>query len=140
MREGAGIDGWLLSAAAHEARGELREMAVSLMQAVQHVRTGFRARHRRALLDELVALLGILQGDPRPGRGAVGTLAGLMSGYPPDAGVQYPAPAGSPTARRLGHVVRYLQHRGEARLIAALSEPPAEALFPGIGVVIAELA
>lgn len=139
-RTGAGIDGWLLAAAAHEARGELREMAVSLMEAVQHVRTGFRARHRRVLLDELVALLGILQGDPRPGRGAIGALAGLMSGYPPEPGTQHPAPAGSATARRLGHVLRYLQHRGEARLIAALGEPPAENLFPGIGAVIAELA
>ncbi|MFT4977529.1 MAG: thioredoxin-like negative regulator of GroEL [Myxococcota bacterium] len=139
IRAEAGIDGWLLAAAAHEARAELREMAEALMAAVQHVRGGFRARHRRAMLDELVSLLGVLQGDPRPGRGAVGTLAGLMSGYPPSAGTVHPLPAGSPDARRIGHVLRYLSRNGEEALLAALGEPQSEQLFPGIGGVLAEV-
>lgn len=138
IQASAGVDGWLLSAAAHEVRGALREMGRCLLEAVQHVREGFRANHRRALLDELVALLGIIQGEPRPGRGAMGTLAGLMAGYPPSAGGPHPAPAGSDNARRLGHALAFLRAGGELTLLAALAEPPAEALFPGIGVLLAE--
>lgn len=133
---GSGIDGWLLKAAAHEAKSEDYEMARALIAGLQHIREGFRARHRRALMDELVSLLGILQGDPRPGRGAIGSLSGLMSGYPPPAGSSFPAPAGSPTARRLSKVIAYLRRRGESRLLSAMAEPPMEALFPGIGLLL----
>ena len=83
-------------------------------------------------MDELVSLLGILQGSPRPGRGAIGALAGLMSGYPPPAGSVFPAPLGSPTARRLSKVIAYLRLRGEAPLLAALAGEPIEGLYPGI--------
>ncbi|MDG1481051.1 MAG: glycosyltransferase [Myxococcota bacterium] len=129
----AGVDGWLLKSAAHEVRGEDHDMARALMQGLQHIREGFSAPHRRALMDELVSLIGILQGAPRPGRGAIGALSGLMSGYPPSAGACFPAPPGSPTARRLEKIIAYLRLRGEQQLLAALAGPPMEALFPGIG-------
>jgi hypothetical protein len=89
-------------------------------------------------MDELVSLLGILQGAPRPGRGAIGALAGLMSGYPPPAGSVFPAPMGSPTARRLSLIIDYLRARGEHQLLAALAGPPIEGLFPGIGLLLAK--
>lgn len=129
----SGVDGWLLKSAAHEVRGEDHEMARALIAGLQHIREGFTAPHRRALMDELVSLLGILQGAPRPGRGAIGALAGLMSGYPPPAGSMFPAPLGSPTARRLAKIVAYLRLRGEERLLTAMAGPPMEALYPGIG-------
>ena len=133
-----GIDGWLLKAAAYEVKGADHDMARALMQGLQHIRGGFLAKHRRALMDELVSLLGILQGAPRPGRGAIGALSGLMSGYPPPAGSSFPAPLGSPTARRLTKVIDYLRARGEDRLLAAMSDPPMEALFPGIRELLAD--
>ena len=129
----AGVDGWLLKSAAHEVRGEDHDMARALIQGLQHIREGFSAPHRRALMDELVSLIGILQGAPRPGRGAIGALSGLMSGYPPPAGALFPAPSGSPTARRLSKIIAYLRLRGEQQLLVALAGPPMEALYPGIG-------
>ena len=108
-------------------------MARALIQGLQHIREGFSAPHRRALMDELVSLIGILQGAPRPGRGAIGALSGLMSGYPPPAGALFPAPSGSPTARRLSKIIAYLRLRGEQQLLVALAGPPMEALYPGIG-------
>ena len=102
------------------------------------IREGFRGHWRRSLMDELVSLLGILQGDPRPGRGAMGALAGLMSGYPPKPELSYPAPAGSPLARRLGVVIRYLQDRDEDDVLRALSDEPAERLFPALAILLTE--
>ena len=136
LAEGGGLDGVMLRAAAHEAQGDDRRMAAELVSGMELVRQGFAAPHRRALMDELVSYLGILQGQPRPGRGAMGALAGLMAGYPPPAGEQHPAPAGSPTARRLTKVIAYLQARGEDAVLAALAEPPGERLFPGIGALL----
>lgn len=130
--ERVGVDGRLLVAASHEVEGNLHEMARQLVTALQSIREGFRGRWRRAMMDELVSMLGILQGDPRPGRGAMGTLAGLMSGYPPKPELSYPAPAGSPLARRLTVVIGYLRAHDESEVLRALQEGPAEGLFPGL--------
>ncbi|MEL6347786.1 MAG: glycosyltransferase [Myxococcota bacterium] len=134
----AGVDGWLLKAAAHEARDEDPEMARALFAGLQKIKEGFQARHRRALMDELVGLLGILQGAPRSGRGAMGALGGLMTGYPPPSTASYPAPIGSANARRLAKVIGYLEAQGEGTLLQALRAPPVERLFPGISQLLAE--
>lgn len=129
---GGGADAGLLAAAAHEVRGDLPAMGTALLSATQAATQGFQAPRRQALMNELVALLGILQGEPRPGWGAMGALSGLMSGYPPSSAEVHPAPPGSATHRRLAHVLAFLRERGEATLLAALREPPVRRLFPGI--------
>lgn len=131
-------DGWLLTAAALETLGALPDMAACLRAARDRVPNGYLAPHRRRLHLDLVAAVAAYEGQPVVDDSPMGALGALLSRRPcpgEAAGITWPD-----AVALLDPLVPNLLALGHGAQIAALGEPRAKALVPGIDEALAAVA
>jgi tetratricopeptide (TPR) repeat protein len=133
LLQAPGPDAWALAALACDALGSPKDVISFVQQAMARLEAGFIASHRSELLDELRVAAGLYQGQVPQGPGQVGRVADLVA-YRPSPPAEAMVDAAS-----LGRLVTNLirSERGDA--LAALLEPRAEEVLPGIGYALQQV-
>lgn len=134
---GATPDGWVLAAAAAEELGALDAMRAFLAKCQQTLEGGYVSPHRAERHGELLAALAIYHGAPFAAASRVGALGALMARAPMPEGARGPYPSERAALRR---IVKNLSPGDRARWLPALLDARAEALVPGVGAHLREVA
>ncbi len=134
---GAAPDGWVLAAAAAEELGAVSAMRDLLARCQQTIAQGYVSPHRAARHGELLTTLAIYQGAPIAAASRVGALGALMARAPMPAGARSAYPSERAVLRR---IVKNLAPADRARWLPALLGARAEALVPGVGAQLREVA
>jgi len=126
-------DAWVLAAKACDGMGAPADVVTFVKQASSRLGAGFDARHRAAVLGELSVAAALYQGRAPLGLGQAGRIADLVArrpSPPPTAMVDKPA---------LDLLITNIIRAGRVELLAALLEPRAEEVLPGIGFALNDL-
>jgi len=126
-------DAWVLAAQACDGMGAPADVVTFVKQATSRLGAGFDARHRAAVLGELSVAAALYQGRAPQGPGQAGRVADLVAhrpSPPPTAMVDKPA---------LDLLVTNIIRAGRVELLAALLEPRAEEVLPGIDFTLSDL-
>jgi tetratricopeptide (TPR) repeat protein len=133
LLQAPGPDAWTLAAMACDLLGSPGDVVSFVKQALSRLEDGFVALHRAPALDELRVAAGLYQGQCPKGPGQSGRVADLVARRPSPPAVAMVDSAG--LHRLVTNLIR--AERGAA--LAALLEPRAEEVLPGIGYALGQI-
>ena len=133
LLQAPGPDAWVLAALACDSLGSPADVVSFVQQAMARLEAGFVSHHRASLLDELRVAAGLYQGQAPRGPGQAGRVADLAA-YRPS-----PPPEAMVDGAALGRLVSNLIRADRGEVLAALLEPRAEEVLPGIGYALQQI-